>query len=1460
MAFSEQSLADARQQGYSDDEIFNHLATSDERFSVAKKQGYSLDDIAAHFKQKEGGENNEGQTYTDSNAQRQADEQGQAGTQEGLYSSQMRLQEPQGAEERQRTLDSSREVGGDFSEAQTQETEGQRIQVGQEARQGLRGQVPSGNQAQVGEEGGVPSPSQGGIIERAIEDPASAALAAGASAVETAGALKAGQLTSKGIRPAGKFLLKQLVKKATGSVAAATAAPLSVAAGATGIGALAIPAIEMGAFVAGDWIAEKAFNWIESLVGADEAIEEAKARNPEIAQGASLAAMAPMAYTSLRNFKRVAAEEGKARAAQLAATGVAGGLAFEPIRYGIESALGAVTGAEEEPAPITAESLLESGLMGGVFAAHGAREIKKYVGPETAAAAVRTPTDATIEENAIERSQRKQFFTENQVMQKAEADLRSLEERVNAGEQLSENDAQYLSFLQSFPSAENIGEVMGFGVRKPSKPIYSTEEIVTDRLNEAQAKLAELDGKPDTKANQKKRTNLQADVARLQSDLAEGRTLEGQQRQEAAGEAPAKEQPPAEVTTPDGDIKQVVGGLSGGISDSIYKALWNKVTAGEVTELGKPSAILTAAKRLRELGGLTTIEEFRSFANEFDAIRELPKEQRLDALNALAEKYTKPAEVTTEAQPTKPSEIKEPKAGEIPTVEGESPLLETTIEAEEGVAPREGEGKEEVTAKTPSKAPYNIAETNTAEEARAWGDQKQKALSSMTGASAEAERLRIEQKVAERIEQIEATKEPKKIPYNIAETNTIEEARAWGDKKQKALASSKSPSAKAEIARIKQKVAERISQIESSAPKVKVAEVAKKAAPKPTPKEQGTPKAKAVNVEQPLPAKPKGTRVLAAAYRRKNPETGKMEVFYGANHQHALMRSGMSWPDIKKKYGSPEQRESKEFGYKTNTNKFVTRQEGEQVARASKQADNLGIDKDKQAGLSMHSNRLTLDEYAGPVEAGVSVGAARATGFEFGKADRDADLIKGAKIHAKGAKDFDGWKKQFLATEKGLKPKYTERQLLNLFEQSEKMQSYASNYKKSLEESIKDEDFWTGKTPEEIQTASSKRRTESVKMTNDNIDKLREERRLPPVMKEASKSWGSDWEEGMRRLDNDADYGDRLARSITYDMRVLSNPDKAVLAHQTLETMNRRDGIAELLAKETDPRMIEKYSREFDEADRQFIQLTELSSRVNSEAGRALNFIKTIIKSDYSLESLMTKAMAKNRRMGGDGRLTDVEKKNLSDLSAKVLKESEKFSTMLEGSKEQNAMNALMEFIEYSKGLRRVSIAEEQPTAKQEMERFTSILESEKNDPMSVGLAVRGLARAFAEKTGSTDPAKITDEVHKRIKNIMGDSWTKEQTHDALQGNGAFVQFGETSLKKAIQNSITQQKEFVDSYNKATKRGTAREREINIAKLFERRNIEFKSVESQMKSMVEEINVLASKFKGELDYELRSCE
>jgi hypothetical protein len=52
------------------------------------------------------------------------------------------------------------------------------------------------------------------------------------------------------------------------------------------------------------------------------------------------------------------------------------------------------------------------------------------------------------------------------------------------------------------------------------------------------------------------------------------------------------------------------------------------------------------------------------------------------------------AEAPAEAQPTKPSEAKIEEAGGIPTIEGKPVEPETTVKVEEGVAPREGEGKE----------------------------------------------------------------------------------------------------------------------------------------------------------------------------------------------------------------------------------------------------------------------------------------------------------------------------------------------------------------------------------------------------------------------------------------------------------------------------------------------------------------------------------------------------------------------------------------------------------------------------------------------------------------------------------------------------------------------------------------------------------------------------------------------
>jgi hypothetical protein len=155
MAFSEQSLADARQQGYSDDEIFDHIAKSDERFSVAKQQGYSLDDIASHLKQKEGGVNYEdatsqsGQGPRDNRNEQAVSGEVQASNQVGVQADSMLPAEDQSQlrSDDQARVTTGIAQGGELIEGQTKDAQGG-IQ-GKEDGQGLSSQVSTGNEAQV---------------------------------------------------------------------------------------------------------------------------------------------------------------------------------------------------------------------------------------------------------------------------------------------------------------------------------------------------------------------------------------------------------------------------------------------------------------------------------------------------------------------------------------------------------------------------------------------------------------------------------------------------------------------------------------------------------------------------------------------------------------------------------------------------------------------------------------------------------------------------------------------------------------------------------------------------------------------------------------------------------------------------------------------------------------------------------------------------------------------------------------------------------------------------------------------------------------------------------------------------------------------------------------------------------------------------------------------------------------
>jgi hypothetical protein len=83
----------------------------------------------------------------------------------------------------------------------------------------------------------------------------------------------------------------------------------------------------------------------------------------------------------------------------------------------------------------------------------------------------------------------------------------------------------------------------------------------------------------------------------------------------------AKPQEPAEGqrSTPGAQIKpdEALTGAAEGITEGLHKHMWARIQAGDTKELGKPSAILQAAKYIRDNGGLKTYEQYRAVADDY---------------------------------------------------------------------------------------------------------------------------------------------------------------------------------------------------------------------------------------------------------------------------------------------------------------------------------------------------------------------------------------------------------------------------------------------------------------------------------------------------------------------------------------------------------------------------------------------------------------------------------------------------------------------------------------------------------------------------------------------------------------------------------------------------------------------------------------------------------------------------
>jgi N12 class adenine-specific DNA methylase len=113
--------------------------------------------------------------------------------------------------------------------------------------------------------------------------------------------------------------------------------------------------------------------------------------------------------------------------------------------------------------------------------------------------------------------------------------------------------------------------------------------------------------------------NLPVTLAATQHVTPPGGSVSVEPAENVIAERQQQPAPPVPPQSQTG-LDQMGGDIADAITGNMYGMLWDKAQAGDVTEGGRPSALLQAAKLVRDRGGLQSPEEFKSFAQEYAQI------------------------------------------------------------------------------------------------------------------------------------------------------------------------------------------------------------------------------------------------------------------------------------------------------------------------------------------------------------------------------------------------------------------------------------------------------------------------------------------------------------------------------------------------------------------------------------------------------------------------------------------------------------------------------------------------------------------------------------------------------------------------------------------------------------------------------------------------------------------------
>lgn len=1409
MIFTSSDLSTARDRGYSDDEIWSKLSDADASFSTIKERGYSLDEVAQKYDsvKTKGGEKygKEDQSQADSNgyAPRPSDKQGEVGVGEGPLPGEVRLQKPEGSKERQRGIypGESRSYvpedvkGGELVEKDA-EAKSKRAQERKEDGQGLRGEVPAWDEEEVSA-GGVRPPA-GSFVSRLgksiVEKPGASAIAGLGSLAETA------------------------VELGGGALAAAAAVPVAALAGVPtgGVGGLAV---EFGAFAAGSALTKNLLiKPVEKALGLKDTLEEAQQEAPEVSQVASLISMLPFAAKSALGYAETAAkgavEEAVAKGAAADLTGAAakavgkkalgaaiGGAAFEPIRYGAEKAL-QKAGIGEEPAPVTAESVLESAGQMAVLGGVGHDIIASAGLPRTAEVASRLKSPEMMRK--LEQTRLESADPHDEV----EEAYRLAEDHIKVGNRAEASDA--LTY---------------------AKDLEKDYPVDKDTQQNRNARFAHLDSLIEKIAP--------SDVS---NPLPPRRKLPS----EIEGERPPTEVPTGEPPPKEEPAEPQL------VSHKVVSRQEGKKTVFDVVEVKRDAAGAETE------GDVVASGLSRSKAN----LERIQADKRAKVGVPRPEKYDP---FGTEEMPISNYIIENIGKMESRSVaesrakrEGRDlgGLYDAVKQAGRRFFADPTHNKVFGGREKPDNVLQALIDAGLMRE-DATVDDLWDALSKESYASKRRQEQFKQKRTAEEAQQRQMRKESRQ---EIREgKRRLKELEKKTDERSITVAKKLREQIAAAEAELKpQKPSEKRKKPETGPlPSVEREPVEPKAKDE---AEGGAPSGLGKGKEEEVETK--GTKPLSAAYRR--PSDGK--IFYAKDHISAMREAGVKEEHIpKERTGREDSRfgfrtDTHEFVTRDEA-EAVARKHGHLV---DEEGFNASIAEDSNHKL--HSNDVRLEnhaEYENPLisEEKLGPGASKKKELEI-KKNKD-NFVRAASLHQTNPelsnnylKWWSEFKRRLPAADRREANKLSQDERHALFEEGKALLDYSNASGKGLGFAVEDSKNWWNKSKEQIVKKEAKRDVSPVRLDFDTMNENLKKLGFEPLEKGEAVKDKEVYDEAVRRMSDpeNPDYTINLIESLKNNFRPVDSVEKMVLALERLRLDNHINDLYLEAKKQPDEFKRLNLRLRAEQIEEEALKLSELYRRSVSEGARSLRISQTFLGQDMSfigikrsIEAILGKEISAKMKEKYQGIAS-----RYKELGNDLLKASQRARDFRYQSSASEILKAAAKEEKEAKG-------KSERTPQQEIRAMTARVKGAKGDPMELGQAIRGLFKALHKADKSATVKEITESANAIIKKYMGKDWDIEETKKAIGASGQYHQGSLESALTKVQSLPKMVKAVFDELQRSKSIENPDIRKKRVADILKKNNISVENAHADLKEHFNSTLSEVQKLISEMEHQQREC-